>query len=168
MWDHAHVTMYKPTVTPETLSDYILLYSILFSPSGTEVRLVCKGLFPYLESAWDIWWTVDGKTLDKHPDHRFSKTSRCNPLDRKASVLNFRWFISLKLLYQQFYINNGTSRESSLDSSKSFSISQIQALLNIQCLVHSPHQPCFQFLKLGHDSDLNHKNEDMKDVTAEA
>uniref|UniRef100_A0A3Q3GWP6 Interleukin-1 receptor accessory protein-like n=1 Tax=Labrus bergylta TaxID=56723 RepID=A0A3Q3GWP6_9LABR len=40
----------------------------------TEVRLVCRGLFPYLESGWDIWWTVDGKTLDKLPDHqRFSK-----------------------------------------------------------------------------------------------
>ncbi|XP_045930368.1 interleukin-1 receptor accessory protein-like isoform X1 [Micropterus dolomieu] len=48
---------------------------------GTEVRLVCKGLFPYLESAWDIWWTVDGKTLDKHPDHRFSKTSRLLKVD---------------------------------------------------------------------------------------
>ncbi|XP_034534651.1 interleukin-1 receptor accessory protein [Notolabrus celidotus] len=42
----------------------------------TEVRLVCRGLFPYLESGWDIWWTVDGKTLDKHPDqHRFSRTN---------------------------------------------------------------------------------------------
>ncbi|XP_044057411.1 interleukin-1 receptor accessory protein isoform X3 [Siniperca chuatsi] len=43
----------------------------------SEVRLVCKGLFPYLDSWWDIWWTVDGKTLDKLADHhRFSKTNR--------------------------------------------------------------------------------------------
>ncbi|XP_036937748.1 interleukin-1 receptor accessory protein-like [Acanthopagrus latus] len=43
----------------------------------TEVRLVCKGLFPYLDSEPEIWWTVDGKTLDKLPDHeRFSKTNR--------------------------------------------------------------------------------------------
>ncbi|XP_060903286.1 interleukin-1 receptor accessory protein-like [Labrus mixtus] len=43
----------------------------------TEVHLVCRGLFPYLESGWDIWWTVDGKTLDKLPDHqRFSKINR--------------------------------------------------------------------------------------------
>uniref|UniRef100_UPI0037E7C1CF interleukin-1 receptor accessory protein n=1 Tax=Semicossyphus pulcher TaxID=241346 RepID=UPI0037E7C1CF len=40
----------------------------------TEVRLVCRGLFPYLKSSWDIWWTVDGKTLEKLPDHqRFSR-----------------------------------------------------------------------------------------------
>ncbi|XP_070762096.1 interleukin-1 receptor accessory protein isoform X2 [Enoplosus armatus] len=43
----------------------------------TEVHLVCRGLFPYLDSWWDIWWTVDGKTLDKLADHhRFSKTNR--------------------------------------------------------------------------------------------
>ncbi|CAN9510860.1 unnamed protein product [Ophioblennius macclurei] len=44
-----------------------------------EVHLVCKGHFPViLESPWiDIWWTVDGKTLDKLPDHqRFSQTNR--------------------------------------------------------------------------------------------
>ncbi|KAE8277650.1 Interleukin-1 receptor accessory protein [Larimichthys crocea] len=44
---------------------------------GTEVRLVCKGLFPHLDSARDIWWTVDGKTLDKQPEHqRFSSHNR--------------------------------------------------------------------------------------------
>ncbi|XP_073323953.1 interleukin-1 receptor accessory protein [Pagrus major] len=43
----------------------------------TEVRLVCRGLFPYLESTPEIWWTVDGKKLDKHPEHdRFSETTR--------------------------------------------------------------------------------------------
>ncbi|XP_034061730.1 interleukin-1 receptor accessory protein [Gymnodraco acuticeps] len=42
----------------------------------SEVRLVCKALLPYLEDTpWDLWWTVDGKTLDKLPD-RFSKTNR--------------------------------------------------------------------------------------------
>ncbi|KAJ4918145.1 hypothetical protein JOQ06_012530 [Pogonophryne albipinna] len=42
----------------------------------SEVRLVCKALLPYLEDApWDLWWTVDGKTLDKLPD-RFSKQNR--------------------------------------------------------------------------------------------
>ncbi|XP_040902433.1 interleukin-1 receptor accessory protein [Toxotes jaculatrix] len=43
---------------------------------NTEVRLVCRGLFPYLNSLWDIWWTVDGKTLDKLNNPRFSKTNR--------------------------------------------------------------------------------------------
>ncbi|XP_041797079.1 interleukin-1 receptor accessory protein [Chelmon rostratus] len=43
----------------------------------TEVRLVCRGLFPYLDSPREIWWTVDGKTLDKlHDHHRFSKSNR--------------------------------------------------------------------------------------------
>ncbi|XP_035536177.1 interleukin-1 receptor accessory protein [Morone saxatilis] len=43
----------------------------------TEVQLLCKALFPYLDSEWKMWWTVDGKTLDKvHDYHRFSKTTR--------------------------------------------------------------------------------------------
>ncbi|XP_039986954.1 interleukin-1 receptor accessory protein [Xiphias gladius] len=43
----------------------------------TEVRLVCRAVFPYLNTSWDIWWTVDGKTLDKLADHqRFNSTSR--------------------------------------------------------------------------------------------
>ncbi|XP_074535310.1 interleukin-1 receptor accessory protein isoform X2 [Halichoeres trimaculatus] len=41
----------------------------------TEARLVCRGWFPYLESDWDIWWTVDGKTLDKLSD-RFSRINK--------------------------------------------------------------------------------------------
>ncbi|KAK9520388.1 hypothetical protein VZT92_020280 [Zoarces viviparus] len=43
---------------------------------NADVALVCTGLFPYLESSWEIWWTVDGKTLDKLDQHRFSKTNR--------------------------------------------------------------------------------------------
>uniref|UniRef100_A0A3Q3K8Z3 Interleukin 1 receptor accessory protein n=1 Tax=Monopterus albus TaxID=43700 RepID=A0A3Q3K8Z3_MONAL len=43
---------------------------------NTEVRLECRGLFPYLNSSWEIWWTVDGKSLDKLADHRFSKINR--------------------------------------------------------------------------------------------
>ncbi|XP_059187184.1 interleukin-1 receptor accessory protein isoform X2 [Centropristis striata] len=40
----------------------------------TEVHLKCTGHFPYLSnSSWDIWWTVDGKTLDKLDHHRFSR-----------------------------------------------------------------------------------------------
>ncbi|KAK5928812.1 hypothetical protein CgunFtcFv8_010102 [Champsocephalus gunnari] len=43
----------------------------------SEVRLVCKALLPYLEDdPWDLWWTVDGKTLDKLPSDRFSKKNR--------------------------------------------------------------------------------------------
>lgn len=46
--------------------------------TDSEVRLVCRGLFPViLKSPWiDIWWTVDGMTLDKLPDHqRFTQSS---------------------------------------------------------------------------------------------
>ncbi|KAM6931955.1 interleukin-1 receptor accessory protein isoform 1-T2 [Lycodopsis pacificus] len=43
---------------------------------NADVALVCTGLFPYLDSSWDIWWTVDGKTLDKLDQRRFSKTNR--------------------------------------------------------------------------------------------
>lgn len=53
------------------------MFELLIVLSDSEVRLVCRGLFPYLDSWWDIWWTVDGKTLEKLPDHqRFSRTNR--------------------------------------------------------------------------------------------
>ncbi|KAM8905315.1 interleukin-1 receptor accessory protein isoform 2-T2 [Spinachia spinachia] len=43
---------------------------------NSDARLVCTALLPYLNSSWDIWWTVDGKTLDKLSDnHRFSRTN---------------------------------------------------------------------------------------------
>ncbi|XP_022594252.1 interleukin-1 receptor accessory protein isoform X3 [Seriola dumerili] len=42
----------------------------------TEVRLVCRGVLPYLNSSWEIWWTVDGKTLDKLADQRFTNSNR--------------------------------------------------------------------------------------------
>uniref|UniRef100_A0A3B4TT94 Interleukin 1 receptor accessory protein n=2 Tax=Seriola dumerili TaxID=41447 RepID=A0A3B4TT94_SERDU len=41
----------------------------------TEVRLVCRGVLPYLNSSWEIWWTVDGKTLDKLADQRFTNSN---------------------------------------------------------------------------------------------
>uniref|UniRef100_A0AAZ1Y367 Interleukin 1 receptor accessory protein n=1 Tax=Oreochromis aureus TaxID=47969 RepID=A0AAZ1Y367_OREAU len=46
--------------------------------TGTEVRLVCRGQLPFvLDKPWrEIWWTVDGKTLDKLPD-RFKQINRC-------------------------------------------------------------------------------------------
>ncbi|XP_063350321.1 interleukin-1 receptor accessory protein isoform X2 [Pelmatolapia mariae] len=45
--------------------------------TGTEVRLVCRGQLPFvLDKPWrEIWWTVDGKTLDKLPD-RFKQINR--------------------------------------------------------------------------------------------
>ncbi|XP_072247959.1 interleukin-1 receptor accessory protein [Leuresthes tenuis] len=38
---------------------------------GSEVRLACRALLPFIldDPSWDMWWTVDGKTLDKLPDH---------------------------------------------------------------------------------------------------
>lgn len=55
----------------------VQMFELLIVLSDSEVRLVCRGLFPYLDSWWDIWWTVDGKTLEKLPDHqRFSRTNR--------------------------------------------------------------------------------------------
>ncbi|XP_054649446.1 interleukin-1 receptor accessory protein [Dunckerocampus dactyliophorus] len=41
----------------------------------SNVRLVCRGYFPYLDSAWEIWWTVNGKTLEELADPRFSRTN---------------------------------------------------------------------------------------------
>ncbi|KAM4627426.1 interleukin-1 receptor accessory protein-like isoform 2-T2 [Polymixia lowei] len=42
----------------------------------TEVRLECRGMFPYLEGSWEMWWTIDGKTVEQLADPRFSKTTR--------------------------------------------------------------------------------------------
>ncbi|XP_035477797.1 interleukin-1 receptor accessory protein-like [Scophthalmus maximus] len=66
---------------------------------GEEVRLLCRGLFPHLKSLWEIWWTVDGKTPDKLPDHqRFSKINRqvkCDHGDRtEESVLVIQDLVS--------------------------------------------------------------------------
>uniref|UniRef100_A0A673BAL7 Interleukin-1 receptor accessory protein-like n=1 Tax=Sphaeramia orbicularis TaxID=375764 RepID=A0A673BAL7_9TELE len=46
---------------------------VLIVRQDKEVRLVCRGLFPYVDSPWDIWWTVDGKTVEQLNDSRFSK-----------------------------------------------------------------------------------------------
>ncbi|XP_029963627.1 interleukin-1 receptor accessory protein-like [Salarias fasciatus] len=69
-------------VYPQTLSkEPSVLRPALGEPipvtTDSEVHLVCRGLFPViLQSPWmDIWWTVDGMTLDKLPDHqRFTQT----------------------------------------------------------------------------------------------
>ncbi|XP_034024886.1 interleukin-1 receptor accessory protein-like [Thalassophryne amazonica] len=60
----------KPTILHPTKEQ---LYSVKLN---TEVRLVCRALFPYLDTPFEIWWTVDGKTVEQLADTRFSKTSR--------------------------------------------------------------------------------------------
>ncbi|KAM4566694.1 interleukin-1 receptor accessory protein isoform 1-T1 [Odontesthes bonariensis] len=39
---------------------------------GSEVRLACRALLPFIleNPSWDMWWTVDGKTVDKLADHQ--------------------------------------------------------------------------------------------------
>lgn len=46
---------------------------VLIVHQDKEVRLVCRGLFPYVDAPWDIWWTIDGKTVEQLNDRRFSK-----------------------------------------------------------------------------------------------
>ncbi|CAK6984397.1 interleukin-1 receptor accessory protein, partial [Scomber scombrus] len=41
----------------------------------TDVSLRCRGHFPFLDSLWQIWWTVDGKTLEQLGDARFSQSN---------------------------------------------------------------------------------------------
>ncbi|KAK5868157.1 hypothetical protein PBY51_009196 [Eleginops maclovinus] len=67
-------------VTPPNLPKYPIILNptkeqIFTVKLDSEVRLVCKALLPYLDSPWDLWWTVDGKKVDKLPD-RFSKQNR--------------------------------------------------------------------------------------------
>ncbi|XP_070826586.1 interleukin-1 receptor accessory protein isoform X1 [Chaetodon trifascialis] len=73
-----NVTAVYPPSLPKTPSiHHPAVDQVFIVKQDMEVRLVCRGLFPYLNSPMDIWWTVDGTTLDKLPDHhRFSATSR--------------------------------------------------------------------------------------------
>ncbi|XP_077467642.1 interleukin-1 receptor accessory protein isoform X1 [Stigmatopora argus] len=41
-------------------------------PPSSDVNLTCRGIFPYLESDWDIWWSVDGETPERSDRSRFS------------------------------------------------------------------------------------------------
>lgn len=95
------VAIYPPTVSK--------LPSILKPPkdhvstvkTGSKVRLNCTGHFPFIlpgGSSPEIWWTVDGKTLDKLADPRFSQTTREEPKDYEdltvESVLLIQDFLS--------------------------------------------------------------------------
>ncbi|XP_078140287.1 LOW QUALITY PROTEIN: interleukin-1 receptor accessory protein [Centroberyx gerrardi] len=42
----------------------------------TQVRLECRGHFPYLAGDWDIWWTVDGKKVEELNNSRFFQNNR--------------------------------------------------------------------------------------------
>ncbi|TNN29810.1 Interleukin-1 receptor accessory protein [Liparis tanakae] len=51
--------------------------SLNVSAIYSEVSLLCRGSFPFINSSWEIWWTVDGKTLDQLAgQHRFSRADR--------------------------------------------------------------------------------------------
>lgn len=72
-----NVTAVNPTNTPkepeilQPTKDYVFTFK-----QGEEARLLCSGKFPYLESSpWDIWWTIDGKTVEQLNDPRFSKVN---------------------------------------------------------------------------------------------
>uniref|UniRef100_A0A4W6ESV5 Interleukin 1 receptor accessory protein n=1 Tax=Lates calcarifer TaxID=8187 RepID=A0A4W6ESV5_LATCA len=72
-----NVTAVYPTRLPKAPSiQHPHEHQLFTVKQGTEVRLRCTALFPYLNSSWEIWWTVDGKTLDKLADPRFKKISR--------------------------------------------------------------------------------------------
>ncbi|XP_041851135.1 interleukin-1 receptor accessory protein isoform X2 [Melanotaenia boesemani] len=58
--------------------------------SDSEVRLVCRALFPFIQHNPDreMWWTVDGKMLEKLPDHhRFSQSFRVVKNDFKDQTV---------------------------------------------------------------------------------
>lgn len=88
LWSRWHLVQVKLS-TPYVEKTYCL--------SDSEVHLVCRALFPYLDSWWKIWWTVDGKTLEELPDRRrFFLSNRLKNLFVWgvffASDLTFRWF----------------------------------------------------------------------------
>ncbi|XP_053177459.1 interleukin-1 receptor accessory protein [Scomber japonicus] len=71
-----NVTARQPTNLPKMPS---ILHptkeQVVSVKQNTDVRLRCRGLFPFLDSPWEIWWTVDGKTTEQLADPRFSQTN---------------------------------------------------------------------------------------------
>ncbi|XP_055082129.1 interleukin-1 receptor accessory protein-like isoform X2 [Periophthalmus magnuspinnatus] len=63
--DIGNLTILQPT------KDYVFNVK-----QDEEARLVCTALFPYLNTPWEMWWTIDGKTVEQFNDPRFSKTAR--------------------------------------------------------------------------------------------
>lgn len=64
---------------------------------------MCRGQLPFvLDKPWrEIWWTVDGKTLDKLPD-RFTQINRCEQSacasGRSAQALVIKSHLQINLM----------------------------------------------------------------------
>ncbi|XP_061638876.1 interleukin-1 receptor accessory protein isoform X2 [Phyllopteryx taeniolatus] len=73
-----NVTAVSPVFLPKEPSILQPTAEHVFSVKlGSDVRLVCRGHFPYLDSAnWSIWWSVDGYAADQLADPRFSASNR--------------------------------------------------------------------------------------------
>ncbi|XP_055022752.1 interleukin-1 receptor accessory protein isoform X2 [Boleophthalmus pectinirostris] len=65
----------EPTILQPT-KDYVFNVK-----QGEEASLVCTALFPYLNSPWEMWWSIDGKTVEQLNDPRFTKTASQLKLD---------------------------------------------------------------------------------------
>ncbi|XP_028320609.1 interleukin-1 receptor accessory protein-like isoform X2 [Gouania willdenowi] len=69
--------VYPPWVPKEPSILFPALEHVSIVRAGSEVRLLCRGLFPFIlrKPLKDMWWTVDGKMLEHLTDHhRFSHT----------------------------------------------------------------------------------------------
>ncbi|XP_023817406.1 interleukin-1 receptor accessory protein isoform X3 [Oryzias latipes] len=46
--------------------------------SNSRAALACRATVPFVvdDPSWDVWWTVDGQTLEKLSDQRFSQSNR--------------------------------------------------------------------------------------------
>ncbi|KAM6946351.1 interleukin-1 receptor accessory protein [Aplochiton taeniatus] len=69
---------------------------------GSAVRLECRAFLPYLEGHGEMWWTVNGKTVEQFGDARFTNTSRVLKVEyedrTEESVLHIKDFRSEDLL----------------------------------------------------------------------
>ncbi|RVE65335.1 hypothetical protein OJAV_G00134520 [Oryzias javanicus] len=74
-----NVTAINPTrmsKTPVILHPYT--DRVFHVKSNSRATLACQAKVPFVveDPSWDVWWTVDGQTLEKLNDHRFSQSSR--------------------------------------------------------------------------------------------
>ncbi|XP_036070814.1 interleukin-1 receptor accessory protein isoform X1 [Oryzias melastigma] len=74
-----NVTAINPTrmsKTPVILHPYT--DRVFHVKSHSRATLACQAKVPFVveDPSWDVWWTVDGQTLEKLNDHRFSQSSR--------------------------------------------------------------------------------------------
>lgn len=68
----------EPASVPALTSPHLTWVWSGLTPSDSRAALTCRATVPFVvdDPSWDVWWTVDGQTLEKLSDQRFSQSNR--------------------------------------------------------------------------------------------